>query len=64
MLFSLRISRMCPHVLSKVAGLGKSITARLADVRLLPRMPPHVPSQVAGLGERLAAHLADVRPLA
>ena len=63
MLFSLRICRMRPHVLSQLAGLGKSIAARLADVRLLPRMHPPVLSQVAGRRERLAACLADIQLL-
>ena len=55
---------MGAHVHNQVAGLGECLTARLADIRLLPRMrPPHVRSQGAGFRERLATRLAVMRLL-
>jgi hypothetical protein len=38
---------MRPHVHSQVAGAGKRLAARLADMRLLPRMRGRVLSQLA-----------------
>ena len=54
------LPRVCPYVLSQVAGLGERLPTCLAHMRPLPCMGPRVRSQASGLRERLAAYLTNI----
>lgn len=52
---------MHPSVHPQILGIGKTLSADIADVRLLPRMNSSMLLQVFGATQTLAAIIAEVK---
>ena len=55
---------MCHSVVVKIRGCGKTLAAKLTNMRLLARVNAAVGIQAAGRAEALLTEITDVRPFA